>query len=80
MQPSKELDKFLSQMEASGDITAIRDICKMFDLNIGNVLKYKDALWSVIPSSDGGKEGATFNQTRWCSLPFMGWKEDQQKS
>ncbi|KAA0059352.1 hypothetical protein E5676_scaffold347G001710 [Cucumis melo var. makuwa] len=44
MQPSKELDKFLSQMEASGDITAIRDICKMFDLNIGNVLKYKDAL------------------------------------
>ena len=31
-------------MEASGDITAIKDICKMFDLNIANVLKYKDAL------------------------------------
>ncbi|XP_038896482.1 uncharacterized protein LOC120084733 isoform X1 [Benincasa hispida] len=44
MEPSKELDKFLSQMEASGDITAIKDICKMFDLNMTNVLKYKDTL------------------------------------
>ncbi|CAK9310545.1 unnamed protein product [Citrullus colocynthis] len=44
LQPSKELDKFLSQMEESGDITALKDICKMFDLNITNVLKYKDTL------------------------------------
>lgn len=45
LQPSKELDKFLSQMEGSGDITTtIKDICKIFDLNMNNVLKYKDKM------------------------------------
>ncbi|XP_022147092.1 uncharacterized protein LOC111016104 isoform X2 [Momordica charantia] len=43
--PSKELDKILSQMEGrGGDTTAIKDICKIFDLNANNVLKYKDRM------------------------------------
>lgn len=44
LKPSKELDKFLSLME-SGDITAaVKDICKIYDLNMNNVLKYKDTM------------------------------------
>lgn len=65
-------------MEGSGDITAIiKDICKIFDLNMNNILKYKDTMWSAIPFSDGGKEGATFEQRKEMVFDIHGVKDDR---
>lgn len=65
-------------MEGSGDITTtIKDICKIFDLNMNNVLKYKDKMWWARPHpfSDGGKEGATLKQRRWSLIDIHGMRD-----
>ncbi|XP_065617431.1 uncharacterized protein LOC112033546 [Quercus suber] len=46
LQPSKELEELLHRVDGRGGLSkcAISDICKIFDLNSNDVLKYRDSM------------------------------------
>ena len=46
LQPSKELEELLHRVDGHDGLSkcAISDICKIFDLNTNDVLKYRDSM------------------------------------